>query len=189
MGGGSTALTAKAVNKDLAGVKKRKKPNKVCKKCRGCSFYFKPEGMGSKSSFCLKDKRSLDCLTRVAKNQGKSKWLAEVRKDEQKIQKVLQKYDEMTGDSGLLENQARWISGAHKHKCMLLLLSMPLSEETVLKSSQKELGALLDEAALVPLPQPVERCCLRGWPWGWCLPRLMADELWKRRFCRRTAAC
>ena len=63
--------------------------------------------MGSKSAFCLRDKHRLDCLMRVAKAQGKLSWISEVRKDEDKVKKVLKKYDELTGGSGALKSQAR----------------------------------------------------------------------------------
>ena len=102
---GSTATTKKAPNRDLAGVKKANK--QFTRRCKGCGLYFKPEAMGSKSAFCLRDKHRLDCLTRVAKAQGKLSWIAEVRKDEDKVKKVLKRYDELTGGSGLLKSQAR----------------------------------------------------------------------------------
>ena len=101
---GSLISTKKGVNKDLLGVKKATKTNN--RKCKGCGLYFKPEGMGSKSAFCLKDKHRLDSLTRVAVAQGKRQWIQDVRKDEDKVQKVLKKYDEITGGSGALRSQA-----------------------------------------------------------------------------------
>jgi hypothetical protein len=100
---GSTS-SRKAVNKDLTGVKKQNK--QFSRKCKGCGLYFKPEGMGSKSAFCVKDKHRLDALTRVAKAQGKLKWIKDVRKDEDKVSKVLKKYDELTGGTGALKSQA-----------------------------------------------------------------------------------
>jgi hypothetical protein len=48
----------------------------------------------------------LDALTRVAKAQGKLKWIKDVRKDEDKVSKVLKKYDELTGGTGALKSQA-----------------------------------------------------------------------------------
>jgi hypothetical protein len=95
----STPPRSTAQQRDLAGVKK---PGKgYTRSCKGCQLWFKPEGMGSKSSFCIKDKNKLDNLARLAKAQGKAKWLCDARKDEAKIGKILKKYSELTGDSGL----------------------------------------------------------------------------------------
>lgn len=91
--------------KELQGIKKQSKTHS--QRCRGCGLWFRPEGMGSKSTFCLRDKHRLDSLSRVARAQGKSKWLSDIRRDEDKIRKVLAKYEEMTGGSGLLKKQAR----------------------------------------------------------------------------------
>lgn len=100
---GSSGTKKPPVNRELAGVRKQNKL--FSRRCRGCGLFFKPDAMASKSAFCLRDKHRLDCLARVAKSQGKSKWLAEVRKDEEKVMKVLKKYEEMTGGSGLLKAQ------------------------------------------------------------------------------------
>lgn len=61
--------------------------------------------MGSKSAFCLKDKHHLDSLTRVARAQGKIEWIKDVRKDEDKVRKVLKKYDELTAGTGAMKTR------------------------------------------------------------------------------------
>ena len=100
-----TTVSKKTQNRDLMGMKKANK--QYTRKCKGCGLFFKPEAMGSKSAFCLRDKHRLDSLTRVAKAQGKLSWISEERKDEDKVKKVLKKYDELTGGTGILKSQAR----------------------------------------------------------------------------------
>lgn len=97
------------INKELLGVKKQSKTHN--RRCKGCSLYFRAEAMGSKSCFCIiRDKLRLDSLTRVARAQGKLAWISEVRRDEEKVQRVLRKYDELTGGTGILKTQAgRWV--------------------------------------------------------------------------------
>ena len=97
-----------STSKDLIGVKKFGRG--YTRQCKGCQLWFKPEGMASKSSCCSKDKNKLDNLSRLAKAQGKAKWLSEARRDEDKISKILKKYSEMSGDAGTPggKKQARW---------------------------------------------------------------------------------
>ncbi|CAJ1382744.1 unnamed protein product [Effrenium voratum] len=58
------------------------------------------EGMSFNQAFCHKDKYKLDQLGRLAKNQQKTEWFKTVRQDENKVQRLLKAYRDVTGDDG-----------------------------------------------------------------------------------------
>ncbi len=87
----STVGSTKA-SKELQGSKKQSKTH--TRYCKGCKQYYRPEGMATKSAFCHRDKLRLDTLARLAKAQGKSLWFGQCRKDEEKVHKILKKYNE-----------------------------------------------------------------------------------------------
>ena len=87
----STVGSTKAC-KELQGQKKQSRTH--TRYCKGCKQYYRPEGMATKSAFCHRDKLRLDTLARLAKAQGKSRWFADCRKDEEKVHKMLKKYTE-----------------------------------------------------------------------------------------------
>ena len=99
--GGTDAGTEdqrKQDSRQLVGQKKFSK--QYSRKCRGCHLWFQPSAMGTNSAFCIKDKHKMDQLTRMAKKQNKADMMKEIRQDENKCKKALQKYFELTGDDG-----------------------------------------------------------------------------------------
>ena len=56
--------------------------------------------MSFNQAFCHKDKYKLDQLGRLAKNQQKTEWFKTVRQDENKVQRLLKAYRDVTGDDG-----------------------------------------------------------------------------------------
>ncbi|CAE7788534.1 unnamed protein product [Symbiodinium sp. CCMP2592] len=98
-GSRSTAPSAKVKPaKKIAGVRKQTKAN--CRKCKGCGLFFRPEDMGSRSPYCVKDKTRVDNLTRLAKQLGRSAWFASIKADESKLPHALKTYRDLTGDDG-----------------------------------------------------------------------------------------
>ena len=95
---GSELKLDKEKDKALAGQKKFSK--KLCRKCKGCGYFFQPLGIASNSALWIKDNHSLDRLTQMAKAHNKQNWFQDVRSDEEKCAKVLRKYAELTGDDG-----------------------------------------------------------------------------------------
>ena len=89
---GSTKASNSKVCKELQGQKKQSRTH--TRYCKGCKQYYRPEAMATKSAFCHRDKLRLDTLSKLAKAQGKSKWFCECRKDEEKVHKMLKKYNE-----------------------------------------------------------------------------------------------
>ena len=87
----STVGSTKA-SKELQGQKKQSRTH--TRYCKGCKQYYRPEAMSTKSAFCHRDKLRLDTLSKLAKAQGKSRWFCECRKDEEKVHKLLKKYNE-----------------------------------------------------------------------------------------------
>ena len=109
----SKAETKASAAQKVGGVRKQSKTHS--RKCKGCLLWFRPEQMGNKAPYCAKDKNRVDNLTRVAKQLGKTKWFNEIKADEQKLNKVLQTYKELTGDDG---------DGAKKKARSVVLLSL-----------------------------------------------------------------
>lgn len=101
-----TATGSAREDKSLAGQKKASKL--YSKRCKGCHLYFQPQGMGTNSPYCLKDKHKMDQLTRMAKSQGKSEWLRDIKSDEDKCFKVLKAYAEATGNDGAGSKRKAW---------------------------------------------------------------------------------
>ena len=85
-------------DKALSGVKKPSK--KYSRQCRGCGLFFSPEGMAQNQVFCHKDKLTMDCISRVARNQGKKQWFNEVRASDTLARKAIKSYRAMTSPVG-----------------------------------------------------------------------------------------
>lgn len=100
----------------LSGAKKYSK--QFSRKCRGCHLWFQPSGMATKSAFCIRDSYKMDQLQRMAKQQGKTEMMKEIRSDEQKCKSVLQKYAELTGDDGTGSKKKAW--NRYAENCKLL---------------------------------------------------------------------
>ena len=88
----------------VAGVRKANKTH--TRKCKCCNLYFKPESMGAKSPYCLRDKNKIDNVARLAKQQNKSEWFKEIRADPRKLQMVVKVYTDLTGAEGLEKKKA-----------------------------------------------------------------------------------
>ena len=104
----------------VGGVRKQSKTHS--RKCKACLLWFRPEHMGNKAPYCGKDKNRIDNLTRMAKQLGKTKWFNEIKSDEQKLNKVLLVYKELTGDDG---------DGAKKKARSAVLLILAVADHVV----------------------------------------------------------
>eukprot|EP00435_Cladocopium_sp_Y103_P041584 s774_g11.t1 len=102
----------------LQGAKKYSK--QFSRKCRGCHLWFQPSGMGNKSAFCIRDSYKMDQLQRMAKAQGKTDLMKEIRTDEQKCKKVLQKYAELTGDDGTGSKKKARLPQSFSNCCVIV---------------------------------------------------------------------
>lgn len=74
------------------------------KKCKGCKKWFDPALSKKPSSFCAEDDKALDRIYLMACNNGPEdkKWLAEVRRDEDKVSELLDNYWSAVG------GKAKW---------------------------------------------------------------------------------
>ena len=113
--GGDASVKAGKAGKALAvgGVRKGTKTH--ARKCKCCNLFFKPESMGAKSPYCLRDKNTIDNLARLAKQQGKSEWFKEMRADPRKLQMVVEVYADLTGG----DSQERKKAGLRVGVCMV----------------------------------------------------------------------
>ena len=81
----------------LQGVRKQSKLNN--RRCKVCGLWFRAEGMGAKAPYCLKDKSKVDQISRLARAQNREEWFSDLRNNEAKLAKAVQKYRELTGDT------------------------------------------------------------------------------------------
>ena len=81
------------------GVRKATKSH--TRKCKNCLLYFRPEHMGAKSPYCVRDKNRIDNLAKLAKQQGKAEWFKEIRCDSKKLAMVVKTYADMVGGDGV----------------------------------------------------------------------------------------
>lgn len=85
--GGETPRTPSAKQKP-------KKDPVEKKKCKICKKWFCLTEFPLNSSYCVEDKRTIDCLYKQAAAQGKSEWFAEVRQDPDRLAALVMKYEE-----------------------------------------------------------------------------------------------
>ena len=112
--GQTGAASAKAGAKAGKNTAKAKTPKKGKFQCRGCRKFFDGEVFGVNNIFCPQDKKALDRLSTLAKNQGAAavKFVSDARQDPDVVYDLLSEYYKAcpppTAGQRMARGQGKW---------------------------------------------------------------------------------